>query len=245
VPIQSEDREYAFRAYEAATLWAIRRGLRNGSLWLPHAEQYGGQHRMLLSEARWTASRDPFLERRSLPRTAEPFIARTLDQIDAGLRAVAAAASASELAIRPGGHLVLRDDPIWTVERSDAELVRTRLYARVGRAQLPELLLAVDGETHFTWELLGRAPDAPEELIPLYAAIFVAAMALDGTDVAMMIPGVRLSAIRRASVLLEDERALRRANDAVVSFLLAQPLSKQWGHGLRRPRDRERRLHGS
>ena len=230
-PIQSEDREYAFRAYEAATLWAVRRGLRNGSLWLPHAEQYGGQHRMLLSEPRWTASRDAFLERRSLPRSAEPFIARTLDQIDAGLRAVTAAASASELAIRTGGHLVMRDDPVWTVERSDAELVRTRLYSRVGRAQLPELLLAVDGETHFTWELLGRAPDAPEELIPLYAAIFVAAMALDGTDVAMMIPGVRLSAIRRASVLLEDERALRRANDAVVTFLLAQPLSKQWGAG--------------
>jgi hypothetical protein len=30
-------------------------------------------------------------------------------------------------------------------------------------------------------------------LIPLYAAIFVAPMALDGIDVAMLIPGVRLS----------------------------------------------------
>jgi len=40
----------------------------------------------------------------------------------------------------------------------------------------------------------------------------------------MMIPGVRLSAIRRASMLLEEERALRRANDAVVAFLSAQPL---------------------
>jgi hypothetical protein len=36
----------------------------------------------------------------------------------------------------------------------------------------------------------------------LYAAILVSAMALDSTDVAMMIPGVRLSAIRRASMLL-------------------------------------------
>jgi hypothetical protein len=59
----------------------------------------------------------------------------------------------------------------------------------------------------------------------------VAALALDSTDVAMMIPGVRLSAIRRASLLLEEERPLRRANDAVVEFLLAQPLSQQWGQG--------------
>ena len=55
-------------------------------------------------------------------------------------------------------------------------------------------------------------------------------MALDSTDVAM-IPGVRSSAIRRAGLMLEEERALRRANDAVVAFLLAQPLSKQWDDG--------------
>jgi TnpA family transposase len=100
----------------------------------------------------------------------------------------------------------------------------------IGR-QTATALVASMGETHFTWEVLGRAPSAPEELIPLYAAILVAAMALDSTDVAMMIPGVRLSAIRRASLMLEEERALRRANDVVVSFLLTQPLSKQWGDG--------------
>jgi TnpA family transposase len=91
--------------------------------------------------------------------------------------------------------------------------------------------MAVDSETHFSWELLGRAPSAPEELIPLYSAVLVGAMGLDHTDVAMMIPGVRLSAIRRASHLIEQERGLRRANDGVVEFLLRQPLSNQWGQG--------------
>jgi hypothetical protein len=93
--IQYQDREAAFRAYEAATLWAVRRGLRNGSLWLASAEQYGGQHRMLLPE-RWTPSRGAFLERTALPRAADEFIARTLDHLRAGLHAVEAAASAGE-----------------------------------------------------------------------------------------------------------------------------------------------------
>jgi hypothetical protein len=105
--------------------------------------------------------------------------------------------------------VILRDDPAVTSERSDAELLRNQLYARVGRAQLTELLLAVDGETHFSWELLRRAPVAPEELVPVYAALFVAAMGLDMTDVAIMIPGVRLADIRRASRLLEEDRSLR------------------------------------
>ena len=97
--------------------------------------------------------------------------------------------------------------------------------------KLTELLLSIDGETHFSWELLGRPPVAPEELVPVYAALFVAAMGLDMTDVAIMIPGVRLADIRRASRLLEEDRALRRANEVVVAFMLAQPLAKAWGEG--------------
>jgi hypothetical protein len=58
----------------------------------------------------------------------------------------------------------------------------------------------------------------------VYAALFVAAMGLDMTDVTIMIPGVRLADIRRASRLLEDDRALRRANDVVVAFMLSRCL---------------------
>jgi TnpA family transposase len=225
------DREQAFRAFEAATLWGVRRGLRNGSLWLPHAEQYGGQHRLLLPALRWTAARGAFLERHHLPATADPFIERVLAQIGSGCEGLNAALATGELMISPRGHVILRDDPAVTSERSDAELLRNQLYARVGRAQLTELLLAIDGETHFSWELLGRPPAAPEELVPVYAALFVAAMGLDMTDVAIMIPGVRLADIRRASRLLEEDRALRRANDVVVAFMLSQPLTKAWGEG--------------
>jgi TnpA family transposase len=183
---------------------------------------------------RWAAARDSFLERHSLPRTGDRFLERLNDQVHAGLCAVNEAVAAGELEIGKDGHLHFhsyRDDPRVTVEPSEAEQLRTRLYARVPRVQLPELLMAVDSETHFSWELLGRAPSAPEELIPLYAAVLVSAMGLDHSDVAMMIPGVRLSAIRRASRLLEQERGLRRANDGVVEFLLQQPLSNHWGHG--------------
>jgi hypothetical protein len=76
--------------------------------------------------------------------------------------------------ISPRGHVILRDNPAVTGERSNAELLRNQLHARVGRAQLTELLLAVDGETHFSWELLRRPPVASEELVPVYAALFVA-----------------------------------------------------------------------
>jgi hypothetical protein len=229
--LSAPDRELAFRALEAAPLWGVRRGLRNGSLWLPHAEQYGDQHRLLLPAVRWGTVQGAFRDRHHLPAKADPFIERVLAQIGVGCESLNAALLAEEVMISPRGHVILRDDPAITSERSDAELLRNQLYAHVGRTQLTELLLAVDGETHFSWELLRRPPVAPEELVPVYAALFVAAMALDMTDVAIMIPGVRLADIRRASILLEEDRGLRRANDAVVQFMLAQPIAKAWGEG--------------
>jgi Tn3 transposase DDE domain len=213
------NREDAFKAYEAATLWEARRGLRNGSLWLPHAEQYGGRHRLLLPPPRWPTAREGFLLRHRLPGSADEFIERTLDQVENGFDRLQAAIASGDIEINDGRFVYMRDDPAVRVERGDADLLRTRLYGHLGRVQLTQLLLAIDGETHFTWELLGSAPYAAEELVPLYAAIFVAATGLDTTDVAMMIPGVRLSDIRRASMLLEEEKPLRRANDRVVEFL--------------------------
>jgi hypothetical protein len=58
---------------------------------------------MLLGRERWSALRGAFLDRRSLPASAQPYLERVLAQLNAGLQ-------------------------------------------------------AVDGETHFSWELLGRRP---------------------------------------------------------------------------------------
>ena len=134
--LRAPDRELAFRALEAATLWGVRRGLRNGSLWLAHAEQYGVQHRLLLPAVRWNAVRGAFLDRHHLPAKADTFIERVLAQIGSGCESLTAALSAEELMISPRAHVILRDDPAVTSERSDAELLRNQLYARVGRAQL-------------------------------------------------------------------------------------------------------------
>jgi hypothetical protein len=55
-------------------------------------------------------------------------------------------------------------------------------------------------------------------------------MGLDMIDAAILIPGARLADIRRASRLLEEDRSLRRANDAVVEFMLAHSIAKAcWG----------------
>ena len=75
-------------------------------------------------------------------------------------------------------------------------------------------------------------PAAAEELMLLYAPLFIAALATDASDVAIMFSGVRFSDIRRTTMSLEEERLLRRANEIVVVFIRAQPSAQPSGSGV-------------
>lgn len=46
--IADTDRERAYRALEVATLFALRRGLRNGSIWIEHSLSFRGRERLFI-----------------------------------------------------------------------------------------------------------------------------------------------------------------------------------------------------
>ena len=60
-------------------------------------------------------------------------------------------------------------------QEEDPKLTKLRaaLDKRVGEAQLPELILAVDAEVRFSWIMLGREPRSERELLMVYAGIRV------------------------------------------------------------------------
>jgi len=234
--VDDPDRLRALRAYEAATLWAVRRGLRSGRLFLPYAGEYRGKEQLLMPAPVWERTRTAFLERRQLPPDAEPFLDRVVAQVQAGMQALDEAVSAKALFVSQNGiHLKLGDDPRVTVESNVTEALRKRLVAgtkdRVGTVQLPELMLAMDSETGFSHQLLGRAPRSADELISSYAGVLAAAANVEASAMALMIPGLPAPAISRVLRLLEGEPALRRASDAVVEWMRALPLVKGWGRG--------------
>ena len=53
--ISGYDRERAFRALEVATLFALRRSVRNGSVWIEHSLTFRGRERLFLPAERWQA----------------------------------------------------------------------------------------------------------------------------------------------------------------------------------------------
>jgi len=68
----------------------------------------------------------------------------------------------------------------------------------IGAIQFPNLLLEIDSHTHFSWQLLSRAPKSERELLALYGALIAQGSELGAARVALMIPGLATKDIQQA-----------------------------------------------
>ena len=166
--LSGADREQAFRAFEVATLLALRRALRNGTVWIDHSLAFRSRERLFIPTETWQKERNSYYRRLSLPKRAELYLEPLIERAQAGVAAVAKAVEAGDLRIDDELHLT----PL-AAEEEEPELVKLRaaLDHRIGEAQLPELLLEVDANVRFSWIMLGREPRSDKELLMVYAGI--------------------------------------------------------------------------
>jgi TnpA family transposase len=219
--------EQAAGTYEAATLFALQRALRRGSVWVEHSQAYCDPRSALISQARWPIERRRHLARLQLPERADRFIAAQLAALRAGLAAVTEALGTGEVRIVDA---LLRISPV-KAQPVIPELrhFRTELYAGLGEVQLPDLRLQVDSLTRFSWSLLGRAPRSEQELLSVYGALLAHGTEVSPTDLALMLPAMSLPALTTMMAELETGNRLRSANDSVVAFLRGHAIAEFWG----------------
>jgi hypothetical protein len=220
------DRERAFCAFEVATLLALRRALRNGTVWIDHSLAFRSRERLFIPKERWQAQRRPYFRRLGLPTDAAMFLEPLVERAATGMAAVAAAAKAGTLRVDDELHLT----PL-AAEEEDPEVakLRTALDRRIGEAQLPELILGVDAEVRFSWIMLGREPRSTHELLMVYAGILAHGTALSAAETALMIPQVSAPAVRQAMRWAADERRLAEACGAVLTFMHRHAVATTWG----------------
>jgi len=110
-----------------------------------------------------------------------------------------------------------------------AAKLRAVLDRRIGEAQLPELMLAVDAEVRYSWLMLGREPRSTAELVMVYAGILAHGTVLSAAETARMIPQLSAAAIRQAMRFAADERRLAAASRAVLEYMHRHPIAAAWG----------------
>ena len=72
----------ALRGLEAATLLALRKGLKRGAVWVTHSEHYRDRNQLLISPERWATEHARHYARLQIPIHAQSFLTglcRTLE----------------------------------------------------------------------------------------------------------------------------------------------------------------------
>ena len=224
--IADTDRERAFRALEVATLFALRRAVRNGSVWIEHSLSFRGRERLFIPDQRWKTEARRHYARLQLPAKAAELLTPLIERVRAGVDAVEAAVRASTLRVDDELHLapLAADD-----EDPEVTKLRSRLDQRIGEVQLPEVILAVDAQVRFSWIMLGREPRSGQELLMVYAGILAHGTSLTAAECARMIPQLSAASIRQAMRWAGDERRLALACQAVLEFMQSHAIAATWG----------------
>jgi TnpA family transposase len=224
--ISGYDRERAFRALEVAALFALRRSVRNGSVWIEHSLSFRGRERLFLPAERWKTEATRHYARLSLPAKPAAFLEPLLARVRSSVEAVAEATRSGVLRVDDDLHLsaLPADD-----EDPEVTKLRAKLDHRIGEVQFPEVILAVDAQVRFSWIMLGREPHSADELLMVYAGILAHGTSLTAAECGRMIPQLSATSIRQAMRWAGDERRLAQACQAVLEFMQRHPIATTWG----------------
>ena len=224
--IASDNRGDALIAFEWATLFALRRALRNASVYVDHSFSFRSLAVLLIPVDEWQSQRNHFYGQLGLPQDPKAFLEPVIKHLDEGLKRLSEAVGRGEVRVDTAVHLdAIRADP----ENKAVEALRRALFASRPDGQLPEIILQVDSEVRFSWILLGREPRSRSELLMVYAAVLAHGTSMSAADISRMVPELSADAIRQMMRRIADERLLRQAADAVLQFMHRHPITQHWG----------------
>ncbi|WP_162071090.1 Tn3 family transposase [Burkholderia sp. THE68] len=224
--IDGFDRIKAMKAFEWATLFALRVALRNGSVYVEHSFAFRSRTRMLIPMGEWIAKRNNLYGQLGLPQDPKEFLDPILALLDQRLDLLLEAVKQGDVQVDTAVHLSpLNAQPA----DNEADRLRQAIYQAHPQGQLPEIILEIDSATRFSWLLLGREPRSRVELLMVYSAVLAHGTSLSAAELSRMVPEVSGDAIRQMMKRLADERKLRLAADAVLEFMHEHPIAAHWG----------------
>jgi TnpA family transposase len=235
--VHDVDPRFGLQAFAACTMMSLRKSLRNGRVWIDHSVSFRARDEMLNAPAEWARDRDKYLGLLGLPANVDDLLEPLMDNLCAGVAAVAEACEQGSLEI--GAEDGMLHLPAVTALPDEAEPRRLRdlIYKKIGDVQFPDLLLEIDSLCNYSEALLGHRAETVAELLALYGALLAHGTDIDAKSVAAMIPGLETARVSASMRALEAHGRLRRANERVVNFQGRIPMAAHWGDGAKASAD--------
>ncbi len=234
--VEQED-EINRRGYECAVLIAIRDEIKRGNLWAPYSKRFGRLDDFFMPEEEWTAIRSDFFQKAGLPvlsKNVGPYLTERLNRaFDQFLSALPDNAYVS---IEEDGWHLGSDQKEALPPESERQLIDLEkwLAERMKTIKLPDLLINVDNDLHFTRDFIPPSRQRQREvddICTVLATIMAYGCNIGPYTMAQLAPGISYNRIKNVSDWYLNEETLRRALTKVVNAIKSLDTVKVWGEG--------------
>jgi TnpA family transposase len=225
------------QAWECALLVCLRDEIRSGNLGVAGSKRYGRFYHFFISDREWEQIRQDFFQRAHLPsdtKKVEEFLKNRLNT-----------AYDQFLARHKNNHYARIENNRWALsvdpseefsqaEKFALENLQSWLASHMRSIKLPELLIEVDNDLHFT-NLFMLASQKNKRPVDDVCAILVTIMAhgcfIGPYTMARLTQGISYEQIRRVTDWQMNEDSQRLALASIVNAIAKIDVSQHWGEG--------------
>lgn len=236
-PLVETDGTVNKHAWECALLTAIRDEIRAGNVFVEQSKRFGRFDDFFILDAQWRSRQEAFFQRAGLPVEADDvpdYLTERLNQVyDQFLEQLPENTYASvdedgwQLSSDPGEKLEAEAE-----EEQRLDELQQWLAEHMRNVKLPELLIEVDNELHFTHHFMTPAQQREaEEVCLVLATVMAHGCNIGPYTMARLTKGFSYEQIKRVTDWQLAEEAQRQALAQLVNAISNLDVTQAWGEG--------------
>ena len=236
-PLVEKAGEVSKPAWECALLLAVRDEIRAGNVYVVHSKRFGRFDDFFMADNTWQAERESFFQRAGLPvKAAEAVHYLTNRLYQTYDRFLETLPQNSYASIRENGWQLSVDpaDKLDAVGRQRLETLQTWFSEQLRNIKLPELLIEVDNELHFTHPLMTPGQQSrreAEQVCAILATIMAHGCNVGPYTMAQLTEGISYTEIKRITDWQLTEEAQRQVLGQLVNAISQLGITHRWGQG--------------
>jgi len=224
-------------AWECALMLKLQDEVKSGNVSLKHSKRFGRFDDYFLPQEQWEARRQSFFERARLPSDPKDVPAFVTARLNTAYDLFLKSAPSNTFAMidEDGWHLAKDVTEKLTKEESEAlDRLKAWLRRHMRTIRLPDLLIEVDNDIHFTDHFLPpgqRGQRNKREICEILAAILAHGCNIGLGTMAELVEGISYKQLKRVSDWQLTEEAQRAALAALVHAISRLDATVYWGEG--------------
>ena len=233
-------------AWECALLSVLRDEIKSGNLFVTHSKRFGDFEEFFIPTGQWEAMRASFFDAAGLPCTPEDIPSYLTRRLNGAYDDFLASQPRNTYAKVDAEGWRLSTDPtekLDPLQKEKLDQLKSWLKRHMRSIRLPELLIEVDNELHFTQEfmpLASRDTRRVSDVCAMLTTIIAHGCNVGPYTMSRLVKGVSYRQIERITDWQLTEENQHSALASVVNAIANLDTSQVWGEGTTSSSDGQR-----